>query len=186
LDAAAIREAAGQVGAMLAALLLALPMAWDRESRDQSLGLRTFPLIAVAACAFMLVAEATLTDEHAVSRVMEGVIAGVGFLGGGAIVKQGPNVRGAATAAAVWATAALGLSVGRGEYGIAIALAVIGFATLRWLQPLRRVAHESDPVSERTDDHQGEDDSRGARSRARSASPAELKASGDRVAKSGR
>jgi len=95
-------------------------------------------------------------------------------------------VRGAATAAAVWATAALGLSVGRGEYGIAIALAVIGFATLRWLQPLRRVAHESDPVSERTDDHQGEDDSRGARSRARSASPAELKASGDRVAKSGR
>ena len=171
---------------MFASLLLALPMAWDRESRDQSLGLRTFPLIAVAACAFMLVAEATLADEHAVSRVMEGVIAGVGFLGGGAIVKQGPNVRGAATAAAVWATAALGLSVGRGEYGIAIALAVIGFATLRWLRPLRRVAQESDPVSERTEDHQGDGGARGERSRDRSASPAGSKASGGTVANSGR
>jgi putative Mg2+ transporter-C (MgtC) family protein len=184
----AVWEAAGQLGAMLAALLLALPMAWDRESRDQSLGLRTFPLISVAACAFMLVADATLEDEHAVSRVMEGVIAGVGFLGGGAIVKQGPNVRGAATAAAVWTTAALGLSVGRGEYGIAIALALIGFATLRWLQPLRRLARESDPIAERTDDpgDQGEGEARGDSSRLTSASPEESKASGDTVANSGR
>ena len=173
---------------MAAALLLALPMAWDRESRDQSLGLRTFPLISVAACAFMLVAEATFEDEQAVSRVMEGVIAGVGFLGGGAIVKQGPNVRGAATAAAVWATAALGLSVGRGEYGIAIALSIIGFATLRWLHPLRRLARQSDSISERTDDapDQGDGEARGASSRLTAASPEASKASGKTVSNSGR
>jgi putative Mg2+ transporter-C (MgtC) family protein len=188
VDVDAVWEVVRQVGAMAAALVLAMPMAWDRESRDQSLGLRTFPLISVAACAFMLVAEATLKDEHAVSRVMEGVIAGVGFLGGGAIVKQGPNVRGAATAAAVWATAALGLSVGRGEYGIAIALAIIGFATLRWLHPLRRLARESDPISERTDDvvAQGGEEARGDSSRLTTASPESSKASGDTVANSGR
>jgi putative Mg2+ transporter-C (MgtC) family protein len=188
VDGAAVREAAEQIGAMLVSLALALPMAWDRESRDQSLGLRTFPLIAVAACAFILVAEATLKDEVAVSRVMEGVIAGVGFLGGGAIVKQGPNVRGAATAAAVWSTAALGLAVGRGEYAIAIALAVIGFATLRWLQPLRRIAQQSDPISERTGDaaDQGDGEARGDSSRLTTASPEASKASGDTVANSGR
>lgn len=181
-------EVVQQVAAMAAALVLALPMAWDRESRDQSLGLRTFPLISVAACAFMLVAESTFKDEHAVSRVMEGVIAGVGFLGGGAIVKQGANVRGAATAAAVWATAALGLSVGRGEYGIAIALSIIGFATLRWLHPLRRIARESDPISERTDDvaDQGSGAARGDSSRLTSASPEASKASDDTVANSGK
>ena len=181
-------EVVQQVAAMAAALVLALPMAWDRESRDQSLGLRTFPLISVAACAFMLVAESTFEDEHAVSRVMEGVIAGVGFLGGGAIVKQGANVRGAATAAAVWATAALGLSVGRGEYGIAIALSIIGFATLRWLHPLRRIARESDPISERTDDvaDQGSGAARGDSSRLTSASPEASKASDDTVANSGK
>ena len=186
MDGAAVEEAAAQVLAMVAALVLALPMAWDRESRDQSLGLRTFPLISVAACAFTLVAEATLQDEHAVSRVMEGVIAGVGFLGGGAIVKQGPNVRGAATAAAVWTTAALGLAVGRGEYGIAIGLAVIGFATLRWLRPLRRIAHASDAVSERTEPPPDQGAARGASSRLTTASPAESKSSGDTVANSGR
>ena len=188
VDGPAIRDALEQLGALLAALVLALPMAWDRESRDQSLGLRTFPLISVAACAFVLVAQATLRDEHAVSRVMQGVIAGVGFLGGGAIVKQGTNVRGAATAAAVWTTAALGIAVGRGEYPIAVGLAVIGFAALRWLRPLRRIARDRGPVSERTEgvDQGGDGAARGASSRLTSASPEPSKASGSTVANSGR
>jgi putative Mg2+ transporter-C (MgtC) family protein len=182
--AAHLRAAADEIGALVTAFVLALPMAWDRERRDQSLGLRTFPLISLAACAFVLVAQATLHDEHAVARVMEGVIAGVGFLGGGAIVKQGANVRGAATAAAVWTTAALGLSVARGEFAIAIALAVIGFATLRWLRP-RRLLGRSQALSERAE-NQGAGALRAASSRDSSASPSGAKDSGERVANSGR
>jgi putative Mg2+ transporter-C (MgtC) family protein len=146
-----LAQSAEQLGKLAAAFALAFPMAWDRERSDQSLGLRTFPLVAVSACAFVLVAQSSFRDEHAISRVMEGVIAGVGFLGGGAIVKQGANVRGAATAAAVWTTAALGLSVARGEYAIAVGLAVIGFAILSWLRPLKKVAQQGDSERVRED-----------------------------------
>lgn len=128
---------------LLLAWAFCFPMAWDREQRNRSLGLRTFPLVAVASCAFMLVgqSEGGLAGEpQAMSRVLQGIIAGVGFLGGGAIVKQGMTVHGAATAAAVWLTAALGVAVADGELGVAAALGAIGFATLRWLGPLKRAA----------------------------------------------
>ena len=132
-----------QVVKLLLAYAFCFPMAWDREQRNRSLGLRTFPLVAVASCAFVLVgqSEGGLAGEpQAMSRVLQGIIAGVGFLGGGAIVKQGMNVHGAATAAAVWLTAALGVAVADGELGVAAALGAIGFVTLRFLRPLKRVA----------------------------------------------
>ena len=135
-----LEQTVAQLLRMLIAFALALPMGWDREQSDQAMGVRTFPLVAVSACGFVLVAQATLQDEHAISRVIQGVVAGVGFLGGGAIVKQGVNVRGAATAAAVWTTAGVGVATARGELGVAIVLAILGFATLRWFRPLKRVA----------------------------------------------
>ena len=152
-----------QLGKLLLAFGLAFPMAWDREQSESSLGVRSFPLVAVGCCAFALVGKVGL-DGHpdAMSRVMQGIIAGVGFLGGGAIVKQGATVRGAATAAAVWVTAALGVAVAAGAYGIAIALGFIGFATLRWLRPLKQAAVESSDEDQRED---GGEDARGSRPR---------------------
>lgn len=155
-----------QLAKLLLAYALCFPMAWDREQRNRSLGLRTFPLVAVASCGFVLVgqSEGGLAGEpQAMSRVLQGIIAGVGFLGGGAIVKQGMTVRGAATAAAVWLTAALGVAVADGELGIAAGLGVIGFATLRWLGPLKRAAvasSSSDDAEEATeaDDDEADDD----------------------------
>jgi putative Mg2+ transporter-C (MgtC) family protein len=149
-----------QLGKLLLAFGLSLPMAWDREQSESSLGVRTFPLVAVGCCAFALVGKVGLDSQpDAMSRVMQGIIAGVGFLGGGAIVKQGVTVRGAATAAAVWNTAALGVAVAAGTYGIAIALALIGFATLRWLGPLKQAA------AQRAADEQGPDDDEDGRRR---------------------
>jgi putative Mg2+ transporter-C (MgtC) family protein len=145
-----------QLVRLLVAYGLSLPMAWDREQSNRSLGLRTFPLVAVASCAFVLVgqSETGLSGEpQAMSRVLQGIIAGVGFLGGGAIVKQGMTVRGAATAAAVWLTAALGVAVADGELAIAAGLGFIGFATLRWLGPLKRAAvRRAKPEDEDPDD----------------------------------
>jgi putative Mg2+ transporter-C (MgtC) family protein len=166
---------------LLLAYAFCFPMAWDREQRNRSLGLRTFPLIAVASCAFVLVghSEGGLAGEpQAMSRVMQGIIAGVGFLGGGAIVKQGMTVHGAATAAAVWLTAALGVAVADGEVGVAAALGAIGFATLRWLGPLKRAAVSSSPSEasssklEAAEADDGEDDAyETAADRERPASP---------------
>ena len=84
------------------AYLLVLPVAWERERATRIMGLRTFPLVAVASCAYVLVAVAVVgmaTDAH--SRIIQGLMTGVGFIGGGAILKEGANVRGTATAASV-------------------------------------------------------------------------------------
>jgi putative Mg2+ transporter-C (MgtC) family protein len=99
------------------------------------MGMRTFPLIAVASCAFLIIAQRASPDGDW-NKTIEGVATGVGFLGAGAIVKHGISVLGTATAAGVWMTAAMGAAAAFGEWGIAIALSVIGFCTLRVFRQL--------------------------------------------------
>ena len=114
-----------------------IAVAWERERATRIMGLRTFPLVAVASCAYVLVAVAvvgTETDAH--SRVIQGLMTGVGFIGGGAILKEGVNVRGTATAASVWSVGALGAAVGYGRWEIAVLLSVVTFLTLRLLTPV--------------------------------------------------
>jgi len=112
------------------AFLLALPVAWNRETEARSAGLRTFPLVAVAACGYMLVGMEVLTTTDAESRVMYGIIAGMGFVGGGAILKNDKRVSGTATAASLWNTGAIGVAVAFHRYEIAIVLSLINFLTL--------------------------------------------------------
>jgi putative Mg2+ transporter-C (MgtC) family protein len=122
---------------MTVAFALALPVGWEREHADRSAGLRTFPLVAVAACAYVLLASSLYEDARAQARVLEGVITGVGFLGGGAILKDADRVRGTATAASIWATAGIGAAAGYARYDIAILLSLVCLATLRLLLPLK-------------------------------------------------
>lgn len=113
------------------AYALAIPIAWDRERRGHSAGLRTFPLVALASCGFIEAAEVTMRDEvGAMARVIEGVVTGIGFIGGGAILQQRRDVRGTATAASIWVTAAIGIACGLGSYGVAIFLALLTLCTL--------------------------------------------------------
>ncbi|MFI2812979.1 MULTISPECIES: MgtC/SapB family protein [Microbulbifer] len=120
---------------MACAYVLALPIGWDREKRERSAGLRTFPLVAVAACGYTLVGFAVLDSTGAEGRVIEGIITGMGFIGGGAILKsvsEGEGrVQGTATAASLWATGAIGLSVALGRMEIAIVISALTFTTLR-------------------------------------------------------
>jgi len=126
---------------LVVAFVIALPIGWDREQRDRSLGLRTFPLVAVASCAFALIAERAMPHSaDGFSRVLQGIITGIGFLGGGAMLKQGKTVHGSATAAAVWTTAAIGVAVARGLLEIALLLGALGFVTLRYMLRLKKVA----------------------------------------------
>jgi putative Mg2+ transporter-C (MgtC) family protein len=120
------------------AYLLALPIAWDREISERTAGLRTFPLVAVAACAYMLTGYEVLDSSEAHARVMEGLITGIGFIGGGAILKDSGSVRGTATAASLWGTGAIGLAVASQRLEIAVVVSVVTFLTLRFLKPLLR------------------------------------------------
>lgn len=120
------------VVALACAFALAVPIGWDREKRARSAGLRTFPLVAMASCGFVQASESLLVHSpDGMSKVIEGLITGIGFIGGGAILKQGNAVHGTATAASLWATGAIGVSVGLGAYDVAVTVAVFTFLTLR-------------------------------------------------------
>jgi len=119
------------------AFALAVPIGWERHESKRSLGLRTFPIVAMAACGFMLILKAVpgaSAETHA--RLVQGLISGIGFIGGGAILKEGANVRGLATASSIWCTGAIGAAVAFGRVEIAVVLSVITFLTLRLLTPV--------------------------------------------------
>jgi putative Mg2+ transporter-C (MgtC) family protein len=120
------------------AFVLALPIGWEREQAERSAGLRTFPLVAMASCGYILLASRVLGEHpEGLARVLEGLMTGIGFIGGGAILKSDLSVRGTATAASVWNTGAIGAAVAFDRYEIAIVLAAVNFAALRWLAALK-------------------------------------------------
>lgn len=120
--------------ALVTAYVLALPIGWDREKATRSAGLRTFPLVALASCGFVQATEGIAAGSpEATARIVEGLITGIGFIGGGAILKDGLSVHGTATAASLWATGAIGTAVGLGALDVAIAIALLTFLTLKLL-----------------------------------------------------
>ncbi|WP_294979656.1 MgtC/SapB family protein [Tabrizicola sp.] len=142
-------EALSHLISLVVAYLLALPIGWNREREERSAGLRTFPLVSMAACGFVMIAIEVLgagSEQH--SRILEGLITGIGFVGGGAILKQGDRARGTATAASLWATGAMGAAVGYGQLDIAVILSLATVFTLVALTPLRKVAQEHSPLDD--------------------------------------
>ncbi|WP_330085107.1 MgtC/SapB family protein [Methylocystis iwaonis] len=126
------------LAALGTAYVLALPIGWDREKEDRSAGLRTFPLVAIASCGFIQAAESILVNSpEGVARIVEGVVTGIGFIGGGAILKTGASVHGTATAASLWATGAVGVAVALGSYDVAVAIATLTFVTLKLITPFK-------------------------------------------------
>lgn len=115
------------------AYLLALPIGWNRESKKERAGLRTFPLVSVACCGFTLIAIDIFSDQNAQAKMLQGVVTGIGFIGGGAILKDVNGGSGIATAASIWATGAIGVAVAWHRFEIAALIAVITFATLQFL-----------------------------------------------------
>ena len=126
------------VTALALAYALALPIGWDREKETRSAGLRTFPLVALASCGFIQATESLLINApEGTARVVEGLITGIGFIGGGAILKLGASVRGTATAASIWATGAIGTAVGLGSIDVAVTIALFTFLTLKFMPLLK-------------------------------------------------
>jgi len=123
-----------QIGKILIALALGVPTGWERFKHDRSAGLRTFPLVSIASCAYMLAAGSQNADTQA--RVLVGVMTGIGFIAGGSIIHDANSVRGTATAASLWNMGAVGASVAYGRYGLAVLLCILNYFCLLLLRPV--------------------------------------------------
>lgn len=139
---------------MSVALLLGALIGWDRERRDADAGLRTHMLVALGAAMFVMVpAEAGMGSDE-LSRVIQGIVSGIGFLGAGAVLKLGSEgrIHGLTTAATVWATAAVGMSAGLGREGTAVLATAFILVVLVWLRRLEvRKAYRRERAGEAPD-----------------------------------
>ncbi|MCL2804668.1 MAG: MgtC/SapB family protein [Treponema sp.] len=113
---------------------------FERSSRRQVAGLRTHILIAVGACCLMLLSIwlPQFFKSGDPGRIAAQVVAGMGFLGAGAIIRLGNDVKGLTTAASLWVVAAIGMTIGAGLYIAAVAAEALTLISLLWLSRIER------------------------------------------------
>lgn len=118
---------------LVAASLIGALLGVDRELRNKPAGLRTHSLVAIGACLITLTGYyVSAGSPEAVSRVIQGIVAGIGFLGAGAILKEEVrhDVRGLTTAASIWVVASLGIACGAGYWRTAVVALVLSLTVL--------------------------------------------------------
>jgi putative Mg2+ transporter-C (MgtC) family protein len=123
---------------LLAAIVLGGLVGLERETAGKAAGLRTHMLISMGAALVMIVAARLGMAAGDQSRVMQGLVAGIGFLGGGAILKltDERRIKGLTTAAGIWMTASIGIAVGAGKMATAVVATALTFIVLRLLHAL--------------------------------------------------
>lgn len=114
------------------AFLLALPLGWERERQSRSAGLRTYALLSVCVCGFLLLARKAMGDPSEEADVFFGVLTGMGFVGSGAIVRSAEGVDGMRTAVSLWVAGAIGAGVAYGAPLLSAALSLMSVASL-WI-----------------------------------------------------
>jgi putative Mg2+ transporter-C (MgtC) family protein len=121
---------------LLAAFVLGGLVGLERETAGKAAGMRTHILVALGATLILVVAKLSGIPVSDQSRVIQGLVTGVGFLGGGAILKMADQgrIRGLTTAAGIWMTASIGIAVGAGKLATAAIATVLTFVVLRLLQ----------------------------------------------------
>jgi len=132
---------------LLGALVLGLLVGYERSYHGRAAGMRTYGLVCMASAALTIVggypenwfgghgAMFTAVDP---TRVIQGIVTGIGFLGAGVIMREGFSIRGLSTAASIWTTAAIGVTIGVGFYGAAIAAAVLSMLVMSGFRQLER------------------------------------------------
>jgi putative Mg2+ transporter-C (MgtC) family protein len=125
---------------LVLAALLGGVLGYERERRGKTAGMRTHMLIAVGAALFALVPQQMGMSDDSVARVLQGLVAGIGFLGAGPILKreQEGEVRGLTTAAGIWMAAAVGMTAGLGREVTAILATLLALGILALLPHVDR------------------------------------------------
>lgn len=133
---------------MVLAFGLVLPVGFNRESSRQSIGLRTFPLVSLASCCFTLLGfELNGDDDSLMGEVLGGIITGIGFVGGGAILQKDDRIEGTSTAAAIWAAGCVGVAVAMGRLEIAVLISVFMIGIFYFVSPLKqKLSKDNDDV----------------------------------------
>ncbi len=144
---------------LLLAGLLGGALGYERERQGKAAGVRTHMLVAIGAALFILVPQQAGASTPDLARVIQGLVAGIGFLGAGAIVKGRveENVQGLTTAAGIWMTAAIGVAVGLGREGTALLSTLLALAVLevvphlvqRWRPDDGGAPEDGRPVAQR-------------------------------------
>lgn len=136
---------------IVGALLLGLIVGYERSYHGRAAGMRTYGLVCMASCALVVVVgyptywfggtemasfpNQTPPDP---TRVVQGIVTGIGFLGAGVIMKEGMNISGLTTSASIWASSAIGILVGVGFYAAAILLTFLSAGLMMWASRLER------------------------------------------------
>lgn len=130
---------------LLVAALLGGLLGYEREQRGKSAGVRTHMLVAIGAALFVLIPQQAGATAADLTRVLQGLIAGVGFLGAGAIISGTKQVetRGLTTAAGIWVTAAIGIAAGMGRESTAVLSTLIALFILSVVPWFLRAKHDN-------------------------------------------
>lgn len=125
---------------LLVAAVLGGLIGLERERRGKDAGMRTHMLVALGAAVFVLAPETAGASPEHLTRVIQGVAEGIGFVGAGAIIKvsEAKRVRGLTTAAGVWLTASIGVAAGLGRLSMAVLVAVLALIILSLLRLVER------------------------------------------------
>jgi putative Mg2+ transporter-C (MgtC) family protein len=140
------KELARVIIRLVAATLLGAVVGIERERAGKPAGLRTHILVCLGTAVFVLAASGIGLGRDGVSRVIQGIITGIGFLGAGSILKLSEEraIQGLTTAAGIWMTAAVGVAVGLGSLGLALLGAILTLIILALLGPLESRLNTSD------------------------------------------
>lgn len=128
---------------VLVAAVLGGLVGWEREHKGRAAGLKTHILVSIGSALFVLAPLLAEIEGAEVTRVMQGIVSGIGFLGAGAILKLGKDERieGLTTAAGVWMTAAIGMAAGMGQEMVALATTVVALLVVGAIPKLRKPEH---------------------------------------------
>ena len=123
---------------MIAAVVIGSIIGFEREKVGKPAGLRTHMLVALGTCVFVLTCSGYGMSSDGLSRVIQGIATGIGFLGAGSILKlnEERDIQGLTTAAGIWMTAAIGVAVGLGTLGVALIATVLTLIVLALIRQI--------------------------------------------------
>jgi putative Mg2+ transporter-C (MgtC) family protein len=134
------------------AFVLGIPVGWDREHQEFGPGLRTYPLLAMGACAYLEIGQFAFRDHiEGQARVFQALVSGIGFIGAGAIIKGRAEVHGLATAVSLWVTVSVGIAASYRLFALAAVLSGTTLVALRLLKPLKRHPEQADKGAKTTE-----------------------------------
>ncbi|HKX48827.1 MAG TPA: MgtC/SapB family protein [Candidatus Binatia bacterium] len=135
---------------LIVAMIFGAVIGIQRERAGKPAGLRTHMLVALGAAVFIIASGEFGMNADSISRVIQGLVTGIGFLGAGAILKLYDKraVEGLTTAAGIWMTAALGVAVGLGRFGLALVATLLAWMTLSLVRQMEHILNRGARKSE--------------------------------------